>query len=422
MLKDNVTKFYPLHYYCYNSIINTLETLVKKPGFVGKCEQWRSNGTKATHDDVLTDVYHGQLWKDFQKFNGEDFLNAQRNYGLMLNFDYFQPMKHRNDYSVGVLYLVLLNLSRSERFKWENVIVVGIVPSIKHEPKNLNEFLRPLVDELKALWKGIRFTSSLTVVPLRFRAALLCTSLDIPASRKLCGLKGHSAVLGCSKCKKNFPGSFGEKRDYSGFNPRTNADHRRSAEKLRGIKTQSKRDKLSKEVGINYYSALLDLEYFDVIRFCAMDPMHNLFLGTAKHVFKLWISKGHLSKQQLKQIEERLAMMEVPPEMGRLPKNISSNHGAYTAEQWKNWTLVYSMYALKDILQAEHLKCWQAFVLACSYLCKPVLSQGDIVVADGMLLKFCINFEALYGNNAVTPNMHLHCHLKRCHFRLWTHS
>jgi hypothetical protein len=88
------------------------------------------------------------LWKDFQKFNGEDFLNSPRNYGLMLNFDYFQPMKHRKDYSVGVLYLVLLNLPRSERFKWENVIVVGIVPSMEHEPKNLNEFLRPAVAEL----------------------------------------------------------------------------------------------------------------------------------------------------------------------------------------------------------------------------------------------------------------------------------
>ena len=158
-----------------------------------------------------------------------------------------------------------------------------------------------------------------------------CTSSDIPASRKLCGLKGHSAELGCSKCKKRFPGSFGEKRDYSGFDRdnwvrRTNADHRRSAEKLRKIKTQSKIVKLSKEVGINYYSALLDLEYFDVITFCAIDPMHNLFLGTAKHVFKLWVSEGHLSKQQLKQIEERCHKMEVPPEMGRLPKNISSNH------------------------------------------------------------------------------------------------
>ena len=108
---------------------------------------------------------------------------------MMLNFDFFQPMKHRNDYFVGVLYLVLLNLPRSERFKWENVIVVGITPAIGHEPEHFNEFLKPAVDELKALWKGVRLQSSPHTIPLVFRAALLCTSSDIPASRKLCGFK-----------------------------------------------------------------------------------------------------------------------------------------------------------------------------------------------------------------------------------------
>ena len=93
--------------------------MVKKTGFVQKCEQWRLSTPSDNDESVLRDVYHGQLWKNFQTFNGEDFLSVSRNYGLMLNFDYFQPMKHRKDYSVGVLYLVLLNLPRSERFKWK---------------------------------------------------------------------------------------------------------------------------------------------------------------------------------------------------------------------------------------------------------------------------------------------------------------
>ena len=40
-----------------------------------------------------------------------------------------------------------------------------------------------------------------------------------------------------------------------------------------------------------------------------------------------------------------------------------------------------------------------------------MLNQEDIK-ADGMLLKFCRDFQTLYGNKAVTPNMHFHCHLK----------
>ena len=176
-LKDNVTKFYPLHYHCYNSIINTLEKMVKKTGFVQKCEQWRLNTPSDNDESVLMDVYH------------EDFLSVPRNYGLMLNFDYFQPMKHRKDYSVGVLYLVLLNLPRSERFKWENVIVVGIVPSMEHEPKNLNAFLQPAVEELKVLWKGVQLASSLSVVPLMFRATLYPHIIRYPSIEKVMRLE-----------------------------------------------------------------------------------------------------------------------------------------------------------------------------------------------------------------------------------------
>lgn len=334
-LKNNTVKYYPIFYYCYTSIITSIEKLVQRKGVSEKCEKWRS---QTVESDLLTDIYSGQLWKNFLKYNDEDFLSAPRNCGMMLNFDFFQPMKHRKDYSVGVLYLVSLNLPRSERFKWENVIVVGIIPAMGHEPKHLNEFLKPVVDELKALWKGVRLQSSLSTIPLVFRPALLCTSSDIPASRKLCGFKGHSAQLGCSRCLKRFQGSFGEKQDYSGFDrdswlKRTNAGHRQKAKRILKCKTRSEQEKLSKQYEINYYSALLDLEYFDIIRFYSIDPKHNLFLGTAKHQFKIWVSEGHLNATQLKTIETRIENMEVSVDIGRLPKQICSHYGSYTAEQ-----------------------------------------------------------------------------------------
>lgn len=74
----------------------------------------------------------------------------------MLNVDWFQPFKHRKDISVGVLYMVVMNLPRSERFKRENVIIVGIIPVLSKEPPSLNTFLNPLVDELNVLWRGIK--------------------------------------------------------------------------------------------------------------------------------------------------------------------------------------------------------------------------------------------------------------------------
>ena len=165
----------------------------------------------------MADVYDGKIWKDFLTYGGKDFVKAPRNYGLMLNFDFFQPLKRRSDYSVGVFYLVLLNLPRAERFKWENVIIIGIVPSLKKEPKNLIPFLQPAIKELQCLWKGIKLSSTLSRFPLMFRAAILAVSCNMPAARKLGGFKSHAGYRGCSCCLKQFPGGFWESKDYSGF-------------------------------------------------------------------------------------------------------------------------------------------------------------------------------------------------------------
>ena len=74
----------------------------------------------------------------------------------MMNVDWFQPFKHQNTFLVGVIYMVLMNLKRSSRFKKENVILVGVIPTLDHKPKSLNHFLKPAVNELNALWKGVK--------------------------------------------------------------------------------------------------------------------------------------------------------------------------------------------------------------------------------------------------------------------------
>lgn len=122
----------------------------------------------------------------------------------MLNVDWFQPFKHTN-YSVGAIYLSVLNLPREERFKRENIMLIGIIPDMKKEPPT-NTFLQPLVDELNDAWhNGFHIKSRKSKNQTKkFRLALLCVGCDVPASRKLCGFYGHMANLGCNKCEKSF--------------------------------------------------------------------------------------------------------------------------------------------------------------------------------------------------------------------------
>jgi hypothetical protein len=82
-----------------------------------------------------------------------------------------------------------MNLPRSERFKTENIILVGVIPGPSEPKLNINTYLSPLVDELLILWNdGVMLHHhGSQFIPETFKASLLCVACDIPASRKVCG-------------------------------------------------------------------------------------------------------------------------------------------------------------------------------------------------------------------------------------------
>ena len=107
-------------------------------------------------------------------------------------------------------------------------------------------------------------------------------------------------------------------------------------------------------------------------------------------------------------------MLHIPYDFGWLPNKISSIWGSFTADQWKNWTLCISLFALKGLIPEEHYNCWLLFVTACRCIVKPFVSQSEVLCADALFINFCNTFERLYGWIHVKPNMHMHCHLSEC--------
>ena len=239
-----------------------------------------------------------------------------------------------------------MNLLRSERFKFENIILGGIIPSLDSKPK-LHTFLDPCVDELKALWKGVMISTSLTPVTLKVFAALLCVAADSPATLKVCGFVGHSTNRACFTCFKYFVGGFGDKKDFSGFQDRASwpkrgrVGHKRNCEKLQNCRSQSEYNRRSREFGV-HYSSLCKLEHFECVNFHIIDPMHNLLLGTAKYVFKLW-AENLFSTGQMNELSQKTEELNISSSIGRIPRKTETNYGSYTAEEWKNWTLIFSM-------------------------------------------------------------------------------
>ena len=284
-------------------------------------------------------VYDGRIWQEFQSVNGIPFLSLPFNYAFLINIDWFQPYKH-TVHSEGVIYLALLNLPRQERFLQKNVILVGVIPGPKEPKKNVNSFLAPLVEELLHLWKGVIMTTEKNTKVL-VRAALICCSCDIPAARKCCDFVGCNALHSCSRCMVEFPTAvFGESPDFSNLNyqewtPRSSQLCKEMGAKHRDARTQAAQKAIEKEYGIRY-SILNELPYFNPSRICIIDPMHNLLLGTVKHMIDVWKSCMKLKKDDFETIQETFTHFVTPPNIGRLPhNNIASGFSGFTAEQYK---------------------------------------------------------------------------------------
>ena len=113
---------------------------------------------------------------------------------------------------------------------------------------------------------------------------------------------------------------------------RTNEGHRNDVESVLAKETITSRSKRESEVGCRY-SVLLDLKYFRPIEMLLIDPMHNLYLGTAKHFARdIWVDWKILSANDLEQIEVTLTSITSPQGLGRLPSSIKSGH-FLTADQ-----------------------------------------------------------------------------------------
>ena len=403
----------PIKVFCYRNLINQIKHIVNQPKILDIFSHWKHRAIPA---GVMADIYDGEVWKSFLNIDGEEFLNNRYTIGLALNVDWFKPYKHV-EYSVGAMYIAILNYPRKLTYLQKNVLLVGILPG-PHEPsKQMNAFIEHLVRDLLSLWKGVNME---TPEGTRLvRACLLCVSCDIPASRKLVGFVGHSALKACSKCLKSFPTLFGgAKQDFSGFNRelwvnRELQDHRQQGMKWKHAKTLAEKTAIERNHGVRF-TELLRIPYFNTIRFCVIDPMHNILLGSSKHIIALWKNLELLKETDNERIQALVNKFVTPTDVGRIPYKIASGFSSFTADQWKNWILIFSLVALKETLPSAHYECWYIFVQACRLICSRAISQDSVRELDRLLIKFWTSVETIYGADACTPNLHLHGHLKDC--------
>ncbi|XP_062114422.1 uncharacterized protein LOC133825508 [Humulus lupulus] len=134
---------------------------------------WHYTG-KSKDDGIMRHPVDGLAWKDFDAKH-PDFASEPRNVRLGLAADGFNPFGNMSQaYSMWPVVLANYNLPPWMCMKDNNFILSILIPGPKSPGKDMDIFLRPLVDELKELWvNGVDTRDSITNTMFKLRAALL---------------------------------------------------------------------------------------------------------------------------------------------------------------------------------------------------------------------------------------------------------
>ena len=118
-----------------------------------------------------------------------DFVLETRKVRLGLSTDGFNPFGHLAVlYSYWPVFLTPYNLPPWMCMKQPYLFLSLLIPGPKSPGKNLDIYLRPLIDELLELWlKGVQTWDSYTKTNFNLRAVLMWTISDFPAYGMLAG-------------------------------------------------------------------------------------------------------------------------------------------------------------------------------------------------------------------------------------------
>ncbi|KAI9490214.1 hypothetical protein BDB00DRAFT_732142, partial [Zychaea mexicana] len=188
------------------------------------------------------------------------------------------------------------------------------------------------------------------------RIALFNIACDFPVARKVGEFTSHCSTGACNKYTREFlvlPGTT--KLDYSAHEIdranglRTREGNAQDAQRWRDATTHQGRYEVERGMSTRCtrWSHIHRLRYFSPARSTVIDPMHNLFLGTADRMVRIWRSHGLLTDADGVRVQVMADALVLPPGVSSLQRKIDRKFGFMTADDWKAWTLVCSPFVLR---------------------------------------------------------------------------
>lgn len=362
--------------------------------------------------DVISDIDDGALFKTLSKENPNTMILS-----FTINSD-GAPLYKSSKLSMWPVQLIANFLPPDIRYKKQNVLVHTLYIS-KVKPE-FNQLFSPLAQEIDTLQKD---TLSFLYDNTQYKCipVVMLGAFDLPARAMASGQKLYSGDKACVFCMH----SGVQIKDHLGQNyiRYVNVDPNPMKRTHEGV--ISTIDKLNSNSTANAYGIvnippMLLFPKFDLGNGYIVDYMHNAVLNVCKLLIDFWMGSHRLSKKSKhfapllptsrNLLNKRLTSLKPCSYISRKPRSLEER-SYFKASEYRCLLLFYLRYALRGLLDHNRVKHFELLSAGIYILLKSEISEHEIREAGIMLKQFTVDFEKLYGKEAVTMNVHLlnHC-------------
>lgn len=261
------------------------------------------------------------------------------------------------------------------------------------KPNSVDEFLRPLIDELGIIRNGFNHGG------INYNVVIGPFVCDAPARAFVKCIKGHSGYFGCERCEQE-----GEYVNSRVTFPDIASKLRTDAEFL-----------CLNDNGHHLAQSPLTALQFPMVTGFPLDYMHLVCLGVMRKLVKSWLS-GHLSvrlsSRSTQLISTRLENLRsyIPTEFSRRPRTLHEVD-RWKATEWRQLLLYTGPVVFHGIISERAYKHFLLLHVALYCLTSWKLAATHCEYAGDLLKNFVEEFSDMYGPEGLVYNVHNLVHL-----------
>ncbi|XP_042897703.1 uncharacterized protein [Parasteatoda tepidariorum] len=355
--------------------------------------------------EIFEDIVDGRLYKKLQDDHSGQHI-------LTYNFSLDGMAMHNN--SKGSAWPIFVSLNELPLKERNNHVMLAGLWFGKKEPK-FEVFLKPFTEMASDLAiNGLNVHLADKNINVKVIPACCCS--DSVARPCLQNSIQFNGFYGCSWCLHpgfNVDGTikYSIRNDVIFFEDRNEEE----TAKLATEAIKSGRYQL----GIKGRSPLAVIPHFNVVQGFSPDTMHSVFLGVCKRIVSLWLDTTNKDKDYyignpkcIKAMNAKLSNVVMPQCVGRVPR-LMFERKLYKANEWRNFLLYVCIPVVRDVLPTEYVDHISHLIGSMFLLLQESINVQDLQKVDEHLIKFVAGVQYLYGESAMTFNVHSLLHLTK---------